>query len=940
MPRDVVVTHDGTKAYVAGGSGVITVVNTETEEATGTISAGTSPYDLTMSPDGTKVYVADYAGDRVYIIFTATDVVTSLPVGDGPRDIAMSSDGRRVYVANRLDGTISIINTEYGPEPSDYLISTTVTMDITPDWLAITPDGSRVFVVDYMGLVQIYDTLSCTFSSPVWVGMTIRDIAITQDGNKAYLVEPDINSVEVLDTSSCTSLGSITVGGDPYSVAITPDGTRAYVTNRDSGSVSVISTDSDEVVETISLAPWSPWAAPAGLWISRSIPEITLTGSPSPSVYGQVVRYTATVAGTGSTPTGMVIFKDGTTAIGANTVNGAGESTIFTWALPAGTHQITALYQGDSLYGTATSPAFTQTVDRADTVMALTSSDNPTVYGQPATFTATVSAVAPNMIGPAGTVTFLVDGTPTEPVSLFNGVATYTTSSLPVGSHTITATYADVEGNYNGCSGSLTGNPQLVDRADTALALASSLNPSVYGQPVTLAATVSAVASDSGTPVGTVTFYDDGSLIGTATLSEAGVAALTTSALPADSHTITASYAGDGSFNGCAGSLPDPQVVDKVDTTQTLVSSANPSVYGQPITFTATITATAPGGGTPAGTVTFLDGGSAMGTATLSAGGVATLSTGALSTGSHTITATYAGDGNFAGCTGSLAGSQTVNADSSAVALTASPSPGRIGQPVTLTATVTGTHGTPAGAVEFLDGGSSLGAATISGGTATFTTSGLSVGTHTITAAYPGDTNYQSSSSLGLSEVILPNPPVADFTANLSSGVSPVTIRFTDTSLGSPISWAWNFGDGSANSTEQNPAHSYTSPGTYTVTLTVANAGGSTSLQRSGLIMVRAPASGAPLTISMDQMYSRLTGLLVPSPSPLPSSTPVPAPTAQAVAGTNVTPTPMPSSVVTPSVTPNATTGSPLGIPMLLVLGVLVVVITAATVTYLWVTRK
>ena len=91
--------------------------------------------------------------------------------------------------------------------------------------------------------------------------------------------------------------------------------------------------------------------------------------------------------------------------------------------------------------------------------------------------------------------------------------------------------------------------------------------------------------------------------------------------------------------------------VSTVSTTTTLTSSANPSVYGQALTFTATVSVVAPNTGTPTGTVTFKDGGTTLGTGTLNASGVATFSTLALSVVSHSITAVYGGDTNDQGGT-------------------------------------------------------------------------------------------------------------------------------------------------------------------------------------------------------------------------------------------------------------------------------------------------
>jgi len=79
--------------------------------------------------------------------------------------------------------------------------------------------------------------------------------------------------------------------------------------------------------------------------------------------------------------------------------------------------------------------------------------------------------------------------------------------------------------------------------------------------------------------------------------------------------------------------------------------------------------------------------------------------------------------------------------------------------------------------------------------------------------------------------------PVANFTANRTSGITPLTIQFTDTSTGGPASWLWDFGDGNT-STDRNPTHTYTTPGNYTVNLTVSAASGSDTLSRPGYITV------------------------------------------------------------------------------------------------------
>jgi len=85
-----------------------------------------------------------------------------------------------------------------------------------------------------------------------------------------------------------------------------------------------------------------------------------------------------------------------------------------------------------------------------------------------------------------------------------------------------------------------------------------------------------------------------------------------------------------------------------------------------------------------------------------------------------------------------------------------------------------------------------------------------------------------------------PMPPIANFSANSTSGKSPLTVAFTDISIGTPTKWNWNFGDG-ANSTAKNPIHRYSKAGIYTVSLTVKNAAGSNTTTKKDYINVTAP---------------------------------------------------------------------------------------------------
>ncbi|WP_276208003.1 Ig-like domain-containing protein, partial [Streptomyces malaysiense] len=153
-----------------------------------------------------------------------------------------------------------------------------------------------------------------------------------------------------------------------------------------------------------------------------------------------------------------------------------------------------------------------------------------------------------------------------------------------------------------------------------------------------------------------------------------------------------------------------------------LTSAPDPSVFGQGKILTATVSAVAPGAGTPTGTVSFFDGATLLGTGTLS-GGTASFTTGGLSVGAHSLTAVYGGDGDFVGST-SPVDSQSVVKGSSSTVVTVAPDPTVFGQAKTFTATVTAVapaSGTPSGTVTFFIGGIPQPPVALVGGVATLT---------------------------------------------------------------------------------------------------------------------------------------------------------------------------------------------------------------------------
>lgn len=343
-----------------------------------------------------------------------------------------------------------------------------------------------------------------------------------------------------------------------------------------------------------------------------------------------------------------------------------------------------------------------------DITVNLTSS-NPSVYSVPSSITVSAGFSNAGLVFPTAKVTQ-------------NTVVT------------VTASYNEVSPSAN----------LTITLAPTATAVTSSLNPSNYGQNVTFTA---AVTSTFGSPAGTVNFYDGAALLGAGTIS-GGKATFATAALSGGSNSITAKYVGAGTFAGST-SAALAQVVNKVGSATTLSSSHNPLTYGQTVTFTAKVTTTV---GTPAGTVTFKDGATAIGTGTVSAG-EATFSTTALAAGTHSITAEYDGSADF-NASSSGAVSEVVNKASTTTSLISTVNPSPWGATVTFTATVLSPTTTPTGTVTFKDGATTLGTGTLASGKATLSTAALAVGTHSITADYAGNANVVASNSSVLSHTI------------------------------------------------------------------------------------------------------------------------------------------------------------------------------------------
>src|SRR5258708_22031451 len=178
-----------------------------------------------------------------------------------------------------------------------------------------------------------------------------------------------------------------------------------------------------------------------------------MTNSPSSSVTGQPVTLTATVTGSGPTPTGTVSFlNDSFAVLTTATLDGTGHATtMYPFVL---TTHVYARYEGDSNYGSKTSPAVYQQLNRASTSLSLSVSPNPAASGQQVVVTLQLSITppgsAPPPTTPFGTYTVLVDNV--QAASVSSSGTSPINASLPnqsPGDHAVTATYTDMTSGYD-----------------------------------------------------------------------------------------------------------------------------------------------------------------------------------------------------------------------------------------------------------------------------------------------------------------------------------------------------------------------------------------------------------------------------------------------------------------------------------------------------------
>ena len=793
----IYVANDGTETNSAGD--LVSVIDGATNDVTEVAGSGGSGA-IALDPRTDRIYVPDTASDAVVAIVGATNTVKSISTGVAGTPnlypgagIAFNPATGVMFQCDPYANSLILIDTA-----SD--TTTAVPVGSAPSWVAVNPVTNRAYVVNaYDSTISVVDgaTRTVVGSIPVpYVGASA--IALNPVTDKIYVAASDENELIVIDgvTNETTV---VPVGNYPSSIAVNPVTNKIYVVNEDAGTVSILDGDTNAVTSTLDIpsglaqvvvnpntntiyipASTNGNSGAALLVINGVTNQIsTITLSTFGTVAGHLAVnlqtnriYTDWQEGSGGSVTNFIAVIDGTTnkLVGLTTVplsagvittvdqlsnqvyasagDGYTNDNYSILAIDGATDAFAAIPLNNDVGDMAVNPAngklyfaagatnigvitpsplqavpltmsvvgVTDAQTVSTTNLFQTENPSPIFTAQVTSSYTAVSGSALTVNPPPTAVYYQVDGgaygwtkaTPVGTAGANPASFNVCLANIPVGLHTLYlfAAYGDESagsGAGNGTAGAVQfGNVQGVpflivpggtssgnssaacassqsgsgSSNTTAVTLASSANPQTLGSSVTFTATVAPLGNESGTPSGTMTFFDGTTKLGSASLGSSLTAAFTTSSLALGSHSITAAYSGDSNFAGSASGVLVETIVapTTISTTTTLSSSANPQVVGSGVTFTATVSPSTSSSGSPTGTVTFYDGTTDLGSATLDANLSASFSTSSLTQGTHSITAVYNGSTSFAASTSPvLTESITASATASDFTITVNP---------------------------------------------------------------------------------------------------------------------------------------------------------------------------------------------------------------------------------------------------------------------------
>jgi YVTN family beta-propeller protein len=304
----------------------ISVIDSATDEVTGTIFVGKRPRGIRISPDGKTIFVAlsgspkeppgarsdagrppaDRAADGIALVDVATEtLVRTIPSGKDPECFDFTPDGKLLYVSNEEAGQASVVDVASGS------ILKTIPLDDEPEGVTMMPAGDVVYVTSEAGnKVFAVATKDNTVKATIETGPRPRAIAFTPDGAHGYITEEQGSSITVVDARKHKSAAHIKLEGTthkPMGAVASSDGKTIYVTTGRGGAVLYIDTATSRVTRTIEHVGVRPW----GIAVSPDGQKLYTANGPSNDVSVIDVATGAVIKkiGAGSLPWGVAVER-------------------------------------------------------------------------------------------------------------------------------------------------------------------------------------------------------------------------------------------------------------------------------------------------------------------------------------------------------------------------------------------------------------------------------------------------------------------------------------------------------------------------------------------------------------------------------------------------------------------------------------------------------
>jgi YVTN family beta-propeller protein len=377
-----------------------------------TVLVGFSPRGVAVNSNTGYVYTSNELSNTVSVISSTTNtVVATVTVGSLPFGIAVNPNTNRIYVTNRNSGNVSVIN------GNTNTVISTIAVNSNPLGVAINPNTNRIYVANFnSSTISVISGTNNTVLTTIPVGTNPMGIALNSNTGFLYVANAASDNVSVISTTNNSIVSTIPVGDNPRGVALNPNTGYVYVSNAFSNNVTVIDGTNNTVVTTTNVG-----TTPIGVTVNPNNNLIYVANSQSDNIS---VMDGATNSVVATTTVGVFPY-----GLGVNLNTG------YIYVGNRDTNNVSVLSPGP-----------------ITTNVSLSSQPNPSTFGKPVTFTATLSPTIA-----LGTVAFTFDNAQTVTTTVSNGVATYVTNTLSVGEHTVVANYTSSSPFYiNSTSATLT----------------------------------------------------------------------------------------------------------------------------------------------------------------------------------------------------------------------------------------------------------------------------------------------------------------------------------------------------------------------------------------------------------------------------------------------------------------------------------------------------